>query len=536
MPANPPDFETDARRMGAQLEKGKYLVLLALTVCYAAGAMLHARGKPLWYDEIFTVIAASAPNAAGTWRLAQQVDASPPLTHLLTHFAMRWFGAGEVATRLPAIAGFWIFCLCLFWFVRRRLGIFYGLMALLLPIATGAYDYSYEARAYGPELAFCGLMLVAWQAATSSGWAQKPLGHAAACAMLALSLIGALMCQYYAILLYVPLAGGEAVRSWKARRIDWGLWAAMAFGAAPLVWRMATIRAVVGGFSQVSWSPPYPIDVLAFWEDGLQPTLSVLVLALAAMALWAWKSPGSSSPPPPPVEQPASLPAHEIVAGILFLTIPALAVAAGMLVTHLYSARYALAGLTGVVLLLPAVAARVSGGRSLPAYLMLALALVRPIVVMVTAPPPQDVVAGEFVLVHALEQVPEQGPVVVADGQTFVQIWYYLPARLKSKIVFLVDREASVKYRTFNTAAIDAALTDARRFCGLPVIDYRDFAAPGKEFRVLQNPLKPGWLLDKIAADGGTEAIEQYTKLRQLYRVRMPGGGRSNAAPNPQER
>jgi len=167
---------------------------------------------------------------------------------------------------------------------------------------------------------------------------------------------------------------------------------------------------------------------------------------------------------------------------------------------------------------------------------MLALALVRPIVVMVTAPPPQDVVAGEFVLVHALEQAPEPGPVVVADGQTFVQIWYYLPARLKSKIVFLVDREASVKYRTFNTAAIDTALTDVRRFCGLPVIDYRDFAAPGKEFRVLQNPLKPGWLLDKIAADGGTEAIEQYTKLRQLYRVRMPGGGRSNAAPNPQER
>jgi hypothetical protein len=533
MPANPPDFEMDARRMAAQLEKGKYFVLLVLTLCYAAGAMLHARGKPLWYDEIFTVIAASAPDAAGTWKLAQRVDASPPLTHLLTHFAMRWFGAGEVAARLPAIAGFWVFCLCLFWFVRRRLGIFYGLAALLLPIATGAYDYSYEARAYGPELAFCGLMLVSWQAATSCGWAQKRLRHAAACAMLALSLTGALMCHYYAVLLFVPLAGAEAYRSWQARRIRWGLWAAMAVGAAPLVWRMATIRAVVGGFSQVSWSPPHPIDVLEFWEDGLQPTLSVLVLALAAMALWAWKSPGSAAPPPPPTEQPSFVPAHEILAGILFLTIPACAVAAGILVTHLYSARYALAGLTGVVLLLPAVAARLSGGRSLPAYLMLVFALLRPIMALTSVPPPPDALGGEFVLIHALEGAPDQGPVVVADGQTFVQIWYYLPTRLKSKIVFLVDREAAVKYATFNTAAIDAALSDVRRFCGLPVLDYRDFVTPGKQFRVLQNPLKPGWLLEKIAADGGTEAIDDYTKLRQLYRVRMPGGGTSSAAPAP---
>src|SRR5580658_11390599 len=92
-------LEADARRMGASLDKGRYLVLLVLTVVYAAGAMLHARGKPFWYDEIFTVMAASAPSAAATWRAAQQVDAAPPLTHLLTHFAVAWFAPGEVSAR-----------------------------------------------------------------------------------------------------------------------------------------------------------------------------------------------------------------------------------------------------------------------------------------------------------------------------------------------------------------------------------------------------------------------------------------------------
>ena len=502
--------------MAVAAAKHRYAILAVLTLLYGIGAVRHAASKPLWYDEVITVMAASAPDAAGTWKLAQQIDASPPLPHLLTHIAMHWFGAGDVATRLPAIAGFWIFCLCLFWFVRRRLGIFYGLAALLLPLATEAYDYAYEARAYGLEFGFCGLMLVSWQAATCFPWPQERFKHATACAALCLSLMGALMCHYYAVMLYVPLAGGEAYRWWKARRSDWGIWAALACGAAPLVWRVATIRDVVRGFSQAIWSQAYPVQVLEFWEDGLRPGLSILVLALAVLAFWAWKAPDSAAPP----DQPPALPLHELLAGILFLTIPVFVMAAGMLVTHMFSPRYALLGLTGVVLLTPAVAARLSGGRALPAFLMLALAMLGPIVITATIPPPRNPLTEESVLVKALAQ----GPVVVADGQLFMQMWHYTPEPLKSNLIFLVDSAASVKYATFNTAAIDGALASLRHWCPLRVIDYRDFATPGRDFHVLQNPLKPGWLLEKIAADGGSEAIDQYTNLRQLYRVRMKEG------------
>ena len=254
--------------------------------------------------------------------------------------------------------------------------------------------------------------------------------------------------------------------------------------------------------------------MLVFWEDGLRPALVILVLALAVMAFWAWKSPDSAELP----DKPPALPLHELLAGILFLSIPAFVMATGVLVTHMFSPRYALLGLTGVVLLTPAVVARLSGGRSLVAFLMLALAVLRLVVVTATIPPPRDLLAGESVLLKALEQ----GPVVVAEGQTFMQVWYYTPEPLKSNLVFLVDSAASVKYGFFNTAAIDASLASLRHWCPLRVIDYRDFATPGKDFRILQNPLKPGWLLEKVAADGGAEAIEQYTNLRQLYRVRMP--------------
>ncbi len=500
--------------MAAAAAKYRYAILALLTLLYGWGAARHAASKPLWYDEVITVISASAPDAAATWKLAQLTDASPPLPHLLTHFAMRWFGPGDVAIRLPAIAGFWIFCLCLFWFVRRRLGIFYGLAALLLPLATQAYDYAYEARAYGLEFGFAGLMLVSWQAATCSRRPQERVKHAAACAALALSLMGALMCHYYAVMLYVPLAGGEAYRSWKARRIDWGIWTAMACGAAPLVWYVATIRAVVHEFSQATWALANPAQVAEFWENGLQPGVSYLVLGLALMAFWAWKYPDSSGLP----DNPPAFPLHETFAGILFLGIPVFVMAAGLLVTHMFSPRYALLSLTGVLLLTPAVVARLSGGRSLPAFAMLALAVLRLFVATATVPPPRNPLAEESLLVGALRQ----GPVVVADGQLFLQMWHYTPEPLKSNLIFLVDKTAAVKYEAFNTASIDPSLTSLRRWCPLRVIDYRDFATPGKEFRVLQSLLKPGWLLAKIAADGGSETVEQYTNIRQLYRVRIP--------------
>lgn len=501
--------------MAASAEKYRYVFLLVLTIGYAAGAMLHARAKPFWYDEIFTMMAASAPTAAATWHAAKLLDAAPPLTHLLTHFAIHWFGGGEIAGRLPQIAGFWIFCLAMYRFVGRRLEIFYGLAALLLPLGTQAYEYAYEARPYGLVLGFCGILLVCWQSAADRGCTR--LRYAGACAGVALSFAGALLSHYYAALLYVPLAGAEAYRSWKARRIDWGIWLAMALGSAPLIWRFATIRTVVSGFVRTSstWSDLYPFQVLNFWNDGLQASLCVLVLALAVMALRTRKSP---DPLEQSADRPAAFPAHELLAALLFLTLPVIALGGGLLVTGVYSARYALAAFAGVVVLLPAVTAHVSGGRSLPAFLLAALAILPAVLVTGTAAGPRNVLSEERLLMDALNQ----GPVVIPDGQFFLQMWFYLPEPMKSRVVFLVDGEAAVKYQVYNTASIDGALSFARQYYPIPVVDYRSFAVPGKSFRLLQTPFMPGWVLAKVVADGGQAVIDRYTPLRQLYQVKLP--------------
>jgi hypothetical protein len=501
-------FEKDAQRMAALLKKYRYLFALILTLVYAVGAVGHARNKALWYDEVVTVIAASAPDAAGTWKAAQAIDANPPLLHLLTHFSMQWFGAGEIAARLPAILGFWIFCLCLYRFTLPRVGIYCALLALLLPIATEAYGYAYEARAYGLELAFCGLALVAWQMAAEGS---KRL---LACALLALSLACAILCHYYAILVYLPLAGGEAFRAWRARRIDWPVWAALAAGGAPVVWRVATITRVVDGFSHPTWAPAYPEQVVEFWENGLQHTLSFLVLGVAILAVWMIRN-GSTSGAAEDAGSPPALADHELVAGMLFLAIPIFAVGGGLLVTHMFTGRYALLSLTGVVLLTPMIVARLCHGRALPGFLLLGLSLLPLAFVTVEIPPSRRPFADEPILVQALQQ----GPVVVADGQLFLQMWHYAPDALKSNLLFLVDDAAAVKYMGFDS--IDGGLRALRPWSSVQVIEYRDFAAPGREFPLYQNSLRPGWLLPKIVADGGSADLLAFTTYRQLYRARL---------------
>ena len=503
MPTGSPSFEQDARKIATALERRRYLVLALLTVLYALGAVRHAASKPLWYDEIITVISASAPDAAGTWRAAQASDASPPLLHLLTHFSIQWFGSSDVAIRLPAIVGFWIFCLCLFHCVRRRAGIYFGIAALVMPIATEAYTYSYDARAYGPELAFCGLMLVAWQTAAEG---RRRL---AAPVLLALSLAGAMLLQYYAVLLYLPLGGAELFRTWRTRRWNWGIWAAFACGIAPLVWRIAAVRHIVSQFSQTTWAPAYPEQVVEYWETMLQHSLSFAVAGLAVLAL---RLIGDRTEEP---AAPPKLADHELVAGVLFLAIPVMAVAIGLFKTHMFTPRYALIGVTGVLLLVPMIAARLANGRAFAGFLLMLVSMLPLVFVMLEVPARDNPVARESTLVKALEQ----GPVVVPDGQLFLQMWYYTPPPLKSKLLFLIDYETAIQYMGFD--AIDVGIANLRPWAAVPAVEYKDYATPGREFRLYQNSMRPGWVLGKVVGDGGSAQIEQYATYRQLVRVRL---------------
>jgi hypothetical protein len=498
-------LESDARGIATTLERHKLIVVLLLTLLYMLGAVLRANGKPLWYDEIITFVAASAPDAAGAWKTAQAVDASPPLPHLLMHFALRWFGSSEVALRLPFLAGFWIFCLCLFRFTLGRLGFFYALAAMLLPMATDTYTFAVEARAYGPELAFCGLALVAWQSAAERRRRFFNL------ALLAASLGAATLCHYYAVLIFLPLAAGEALRNCRSRRVDWLIWLALAAGGMPLILRAANIAGAVKDLTY-TWTPPYAAQAIDFWQTRLATSAPFLVLYLALMALTLLKKPEEREDPP----ALSSLAPHETLAGLVFLAIPVIAVAGAILVTHVFTERYALPALTGLAMLFPTVLSRLTGGRSIPGFFLVSVFVFAMLLAAVTNPGASNPFAREPLLSAALEE----GPVVVDDGQLFLQMWYYAPAQLKPRLIYLADNQAAVRHIGFDT--IDGGIRVLRPYAAVNVVEYRDFHPTGGEFLVYHDPLLPTWVMEKALEDGAAVDVLRATTTRQLLRIRLP--------------
>lgn len=502
------NLEADARNLAAVFAQRSVVVLLILSLVYASGAVLQARGKPLWFDEIITVIAASEPDARSTWNAASKVDANPPLPHVLTHFSMTVFGKNEVGARVPAIAGFWIFCLCLFRFTRR-LGVFYAMAAMLIPVATGAYRYALEARAYGAELALCGLALVAWQAAAEGRRRMLSLP------LLTVSLAAALLCHYYAVLMFLPIAAGEAVRTRRARRIDWPVWIALAAGGIPVVWRAMTILGVVKMLSN-SWAQPSPAQIFHFWESGLQPLAMFLVLLIVLLSIGGRKSGQHAA------QEGAedSLESHEVAAGVVLILLPVVAVVGALLVTHMFTERYALPAFAGFAILAPYSLARLAAGRALLGFFLfglMAMALAGP---LITFSPPENPFTREKELAAALEQ----GPVVIPDGHLFLQMWYYGPERLRSRMIFLADPLLAAKYMAYGDAGthstIDEGLPFLRSLVSVNTIPYADFHPEGGVFLAYHNPLRPGWLLSDVVQRGdGVELIRE-SPARQLYRIR----------------
>jgi hypothetical protein len=498
--------KTKAQRIVAGIEARRHLFLILFTAIYALCAIGRANGKAFWYDEVVTLIAARAPDIPSAWKAAMETDYNPPLPHLLVHLSTRWFGLSQVTARLPAIVGFWGFSLCLYVFVARRKGALYGLCALLMPALTRAYYYSAEARAYGPELGFCGVALISWQAA-----AEKRHRTAALCG-LSLSIAAMILCHYYAVLVYLPLAGAEAIRTRNRGRLDWGVWLALAAGSGPVLWRAATIVSVVNSTSH-SWTEAYLRQGLEFWETGLAPAAPFAVLLLIVIAVVVRRTPEDTEYATG--AKASRIPEHEWAVAVLLALVPLVGVIGALMVTHMFNERYALIGIAGFCLLAPMLAAEFTVRRSAAAVAMLCVLAWGMAVRSLDHPYEGNPFDGEPVLREALEQ----GPVVIPDGQLYLQMWHYAPERYKSRMIFLLDEAAAVKYLGYDS--IDVGVRVVRRRAAVNVMDWADFARGTREFTAYQSSLRPGWVLPRVVAEGASVEVKKTALFRELVHVRM---------------
>ncbi|MDQ3487885.1 MAG: glycosyltransferase family 39 protein [Acidobacteriota bacterium] len=488
-------------------------LLLAVSV---AMTVPHARAKPFWHDEIYTILMSRLPSVVAMWTAALDgVDLSPPLTLWLTRAVHEVTGVGHVSTRLPALDGFYLAILLVFALLRRRVGAAAAISGPLFLLVTAAPRYASEARAYGVMLALFAAALYCWMEAARGR--QRRIFVPA----LALALAASIWNHYYGALAFAPVAAGEAARLVRNRRADPAIAAALgvALLAAVPLWPLMQAASSQGA---TFWATATrPAQVVESYRFLLQPLLDApFVLAGVLLALiWAcWRRAHDGA------EASPDLPFHEWIAVLVGAAIPMLGFLLGRFVTGAFAPRYILSGAVALAIAVPLVVSRGCSRNTRAEILMCVTLIVAALTALVRAWYPAPVpfihpVASRPVLSHSLRSA---GPTVVSSSLQFLQLWYYAPPELKHKLRYLASPQEALRRTGSDT--IDRGYAALGRTMTVPVVDYASFVGAEEGFRVYA--AGSGWLLDALQDAGASVDLIAAEPGGRLYFVRMPRNSR----------
>lgn len=509
--------------MAQSLEKDERTWLVFFAIVYLAVTAGFA-ARPLWYDELITWHVSRLPGMADvSAALRDGADLNPPLLYLVTRAAHRLFGTGELATRLPAMAGFFAMCLAIYRFVGHRCPRPYAFAAMLIPLITAGYRYAAEARSYGLEFGFAGLALIAWQDAAEGRARPRSL------ALLFIGTAGALLMHCYAALALAPIIMAEAYRQWRARRLDWPVWICFA-AAAPAVLTYVPLFASLDQF--VMRNPifaPGALSLPLFYGELLKKA----IWPLAALFLLV----RSGSGPPAADSAPPRIPSHEIVCAAAFVLMPVLSFTMAVTVTGVFMERYGMASMFGIAIATAfylahsARGSRQAGGL---AVAVLAVWMMLNAGASVTTLFAESGDGGP-----ALATTDLALPVVVSNGLMFLEADRYESPSNAARLFYLTDAEAGLRYT--GTNVFDVGYRIIRKWFPLRgrVCSYGEFIAGHPRFLVYGTADHPmDWLVRRLRDEGipltfraqrqgsyGTVLLLEADQTSRT-RIQMPAGAR----------
>ena len=427
-------------------------MLFIYVVLLLAGTLVIAARRPLWSDELYTYYIATLPSFSNIWSALLTGHEQIPLGfYAIERLSWGVFGLNSVALRLPAVLGCLVMSLALFKFVSRRLSPAYGLLASVFPMTTSAFTYAREARPYGLELAFAALALVCWQQATESN------NRVLALIGLWLSLVAAISCHYYGILLVLPLAFGELIRTIARRRIDFGIWSCFVGSTLPLLLMLPLILSgakLSGNF----WAQPHWTDIASFYQNliaaGIPSLVAVVTVGVVASRFWR-PVPATNS-----FNADAAFPSHEQGAIIGFIALPLAGVLLAKLVTHAFTDRYVLAAVVGLSILFAQAMHKMLRGEfrvaAMVAPLLLAWFGFLEVQEVRSAEHVRQSLEGSTTLLQSADK--EGLPIVAAELHTFIELSHYSPPDIASHLVYLAD--PSMAHRFLGFGSLDSAMLE----------------------------------------------------------------------------
>jgi hypothetical protein len=462
--------------------------------------------QPLVVDEQYTYYVSQTGGWRQIWAaLLARADNHPPLDYWLRHLAMSAFGPGQLAFRFLSLVAFCAAAFCVYLFVRKRVGAIYGVIAVLTMFSTPAYDLTFEGRYPSMLLLFGALALMSWSTATK--------GSRAGVVCLAISLTAAIYTDYNSVLLFAPIALGEAARTIETRRLDLRVWAALAaagFSLAGLIPMIAAARE----FIQPRFAPAGLLNALDIYKTLLERTGPVVVgLIVIAPFIPRYAATGGS-------EKDQAIPKHYFAVATGFLLLPIFCWVLARLVTGALHWRYILAAVIGAAILGAYAVRRLSLAFPLAPVALAVLLYFNALGCELGAFVQRyhhrgDAAAGD--LPELLSKDPM--PAVMGYTDKTFQILYY-SEELRRRMVYLVDVPLARKWVGIDSA--ERGLAGLGKLAPVPVIPYREFLKSHDRFWLVLAIEPQHWLISQLLEDGATLLVRGEYLEEPVFEVRSP--------------
>ena len=508
------DLMADAA-MGPGIAKCRLARVLAVVfvLLTAALALTWSHSKLMSQDEMYAFQTESMPTVSQLVHVqrTEPISLDPLLYPLLAHAGMRAFGEGAFALRLPALLGFLLMQVCLFFFVRRLAGERAGAVAAAFPALTATLFYSAEGRPYGLMLGLYALALLSWQAATrEQGAGSRQRGWALAGLALAIALT--INAHYFGILLLVPVCAAEGFRSLQRRRTDWPVIAAIYVGMAGFATTMPFLKAA-GEFRKNYYSAgtvglhditrAYRSIFVAYTQSSMsaQHVWMAALVAFAAAVAWgcARQIFGRG--------RETRIAAAEWVLVLTLAALPFCGYLLARYVTHSIEVRYVLGAVVAISAMLAVAISPWLRRDGVFAAVMVVLGV--------------GIVGAGAARIHAEQKKTEarlaslalpaevkaaldanpDGRLYVQDMGAFEEDRFYEPdADVRARMTLVYSRAEELRWNRHDTMALTAM--HIGRFTGLPVVEYEALRArPGEHLFVLYHT-GWDWTDQAFAADG----------------------------------
>jgi 4-amino-4-deoxy-L-arabinose transferase-like glycosyltransferase len=509
-----------------QESKLSILLLASVLLTTTVLSLAWSHAKLLWKDEFLSFYT----DGVATFRqvllvqLHHPISLDPPTYHLLSHLSMDLIGRNAIALRLPALAGFLLFQLCIFFSVRRLAGNRAAVIASALPLLTASFRYSAEGRPYGLLLGLYALSLLCWQIATQDGTRSRifPLIG------LTLSIALAITSHYFGVLILFPVSLGELARILTRKRFDLGVLASLILGLTSVALILPFQKALmvyrqhyyIAGVNFHDISQGYRELFLRYttWPLSLQKLAAALMVIVAlALVVAGYKR---------FKRRPATEHAYTWVALTAMALLPLFGYLFGRFVTHTMEVRYVIAALIAFVATLAIVLERRLRNTTFY-FATLAVILIAAIVLNIRNIQQERRTSNEILAsfqlssqaAGALHQNPQELIYLQSLSDFYLDTYYDPDPTLRPRFSLIDGQSEEIRWLAHDTEFVTAE--NMRTFAPLSITTYADFRTQPHPLLIL-HPGTWQWIEKQLDADHTPKVPVGPALAGDLVRVTNP--------------